>query len=153
MLVLVCLHASTDFYCIVPGLLLWVYDWIWRLRYSLVHKKEISVQDAGNGWLRIILPSADDVSEVERAAVSPLETYYINIPEISRLQNHPFTAAAVSAVTGSTTLILRKSPARKKAKSRDREWTWKLAALAEGSETEKVRQCVVSAASLGSYAH
>ncbi|QIX01961.1 hypothetical protein AMS68_007478 [Peltaster fructicola] len=144
-LILVSLHASTDFYCLLPGLLLWVYDWVWRLRHSLVYKAEISVQDAGNGWYRLVLPSTGASTElqVEKAEsshmeVSPLQTYYVNIKEISRIENHPFTAAVGGTAASGPTLLLRKCPERKKAKSRDKEWTWKLAALMDNTGLLKV---------------
>lgn len=54
-LVLVCLHASTNFYFILPGLLLWVYDWSYRVQHALRFKQSIEVESAGNNWYRMKL--------------------------------------------------------------------------------------------------
>jgi ferric-chelate reductase len=54
-LVLVCLHASTNFYFILPGLILWVYDWSYRVQHALYFKQTIEVESAGNNWYRMRL--------------------------------------------------------------------------------------------------
>lgn len=49
-LVLSSLHSSTNFYFILPGLLLWVYDWSRRVQHGLYYKQTIEVESAGNDW-------------------------------------------------------------------------------------------------------
>ncbi|TKA83918.1 hypothetical protein B0A55_00228 [Friedmanniomyces simplex] len=142
-IVLTCLHASTNFYFLLPGILLWVGDWLWRLRNALGYQKEVLVQSAGNGWYRIRLPQKIG-ADVEQGASpvrvdSPqdvLGTYYVNMPAVSRLQIHPFTAASVGHGGSAPVLLFQKGPERKKAKKRDREWTWKLGALVDSMNHE-----------------
>ena len=47
--VVVCLHASTLFYCTAPGLAMWVLDWAMRI-YELSGKMESRLSAIGNGW-------------------------------------------------------------------------------------------------------
>ena len=47
--VVACLHASTIFYCVAPGLFMWVLDWGMRL-YELRQKLDGKVTCIGNGW-------------------------------------------------------------------------------------------------------
>lgn len=49
MVVIICLHASTMFYCTSPGLAMWVLDWGMRL-YELRRVLEGSISDIGNSW-------------------------------------------------------------------------------------------------------
>lgn len=136
MMVLVCLHASTSFYFLLPGLLLWVGDWAWRLYYALALRIEVFVENAGNGWFRIRLPVQQGHDEAKNEKHTAMEdagkllaTYYVNLPAVSRLQLHPFTAASVGNGQAGPVLLFQKGPERKKAKKRDREWTWKLGHL------------------------
>ncbi|KAL1901611.1 hypothetical protein Cpir12675_000301 [Ceratocystis pirilliformis] len=61
-----CVHASTDYYLFLPGLLLWVVDW--GLRFfagetnCLNTKLNVTGEDAGNGWYRISLPASVSTS-------------------------------------------------------------------------------------------
>ena len=47
--VIVCLHASTLFYCTAPGLAMWVLDWGMRI-YELSGKTSATLGAVGNGW-------------------------------------------------------------------------------------------------------
>lgn len=47
--VVVCLHASTVFYCTAPGLAMWVLDWGMRI-YELSGKLDSTLTAVGNGW-------------------------------------------------------------------------------------------------------
>ena len=47
--IVVCLHASTMFYCTAPGLAMWVLDWGMRI-YELSGKMDSSLEALGNGW-------------------------------------------------------------------------------------------------------
>ena len=49
--IVICLHASTMFYCTAPGLVMWVLDWGMRL-YELRKKLDGKVISFGNGWYR-----------------------------------------------------------------------------------------------------
>ena len=144
--VLVCLHASTSFYFLLPGLLLWVNDWIWRLRYALATRVNIQVENAGHGWYRIRLPKNSTMpledlrledGEKVASLCHPMATYYINISQISKMQIHPFTAASNGSSEAGPVLIFKRSPERKKAKKRDTEWTWQLGALTDNMGFEK----------------
>ena len=47
--VTICLHASTMFYTIAPGLAMWILDWGMRV-YELSGKMDSSLVAVGNGW-------------------------------------------------------------------------------------------------------
>ena len=49
--IVICLHASTMFYCTAPGLIMWLLDWGMRL-YELRKKLDGKVIHLGNGWYR-----------------------------------------------------------------------------------------------------
>ncbi|KAK1452427.1 hypothetical protein CCUS01_10918 [Colletotrichum cuscutae] len=138
-----CIHASTDFYLLLPGLYLWVADWACRLfggqAGGLASKTGATLENADNNWLRISthLPVSknasastfDLVEEKGETLHEPLSYYYLSIPSISKLQNHAFTAA-VSASTGAgPTFLLQPTNTGKKPKRLNKEWTWRLGAL------------------------
>ncbi|KAJ3948444.1 uncharacterized protein N0V96_002695 [Colletotrichum fioriniae] len=137
-----CIHASTDFYLLLPGLFLWIADWAIRLfggqTGGLAFKTGATLENAGNNWLRISthLPVSkkasastfDLVQEKGETLHEPLSYYYLSIPSISKFQNHAFTAA-VSASTGAGPTFLLQPTTGKKQKRLDKEWTWKLGAL------------------------
>ncbi|KAL0781865.1 hypothetical protein CaCOL14_003200 [Colletotrichum acutatum] len=137
-----CIHASTDFYLLLPGLFLWVADWACRLfggqTGGLASKTGATLKNAGNNWLRISthLPVSkkasastfDLVQEKGETLHEPLSYYYLSIPSISRFQNHAFTAAVSASTEAGPTFLLQPTTG-KKQKRLDREWTWKLGAL------------------------
>lgn len=47
--IVICLHASTMFYCTSPGLMMWLLDWAMRL-YELRASLEGSIKALGKGW-------------------------------------------------------------------------------------------------------
>ena len=49
MVVIICLHASTIFYCVAPGLAMWVLDWSMRL-YELRKPVYGNIAKLGQGW-------------------------------------------------------------------------------------------------------
>ncbi|KXH67506.1 hypothetical protein CSAL01_00813 [Colletotrichum salicis] len=137
-----CIHASTDFYILLPGLFLWAADWACRLlggqTGGIASKTGATLENVGNNWLRISthLPVSrkdsgstyDLVQEKGETLHEPLSYYYLSIPSISKFQNHAFTAA-VSASTGAGPTFLLQPTNGKKQKRLDKEWTWKLGAL------------------------
>lgn len=48
-IVVICLHASTMFYCTGPGLMMWLLDWLMRL-YELWAPVDGSIKALGKGW-------------------------------------------------------------------------------------------------------
>ena len=56
MVVIVCLHASTMFYCTAPGLAMWVLDWGMRL-YELREELKGGIEAVGRGWYMFVLLS------------------------------------------------------------------------------------------------
>lgn len=48
-IIVICLHASTVFYCVAPGLAMWVLDWGMRL-YELRERVPGKVVHLGKGW-------------------------------------------------------------------------------------------------------
>lgn len=140
------IHCSTDFYFLLPGLLLWIGDWAWRLfRGDTGLRTKITgrLEPAEAEWCRITLPPSSKLpspATVESGASSsgpssihPLQTYYLNIPTFSKLQNHAFTAARVGSSTTGPVFLFQRSQlgvGKKKQKKLDKEWTWKAAAAA-----------------------
>ncbi|KAL2678727.1 hypothetical protein Neosp_009478 [[Neocosmospora] mangrovei] len=136
------IHASTDFYLLLPGLSLWLFDWVYRLFRGegggLHERINATLENADNGWYRLSLPvvtrsmkSYDEIpeshAETGMSSLTPLKTYYINIPSISNLQNHAFTAAVpASSNAGPVFLFQRAGKASKKSQ---KEWTWKVGGL------------------------
>jgi hypothetical protein len=51
--VIICLHASTMFYCTLPGLAMWLLDWSMRF-VELREKLDSQLIALGNGWYRYI---------------------------------------------------------------------------------------------------
>lgn len=47
--IVICLHASTLFYCTAPGLAMWVLDWGMRI-YELNGKMDSKLEAIGRGW-------------------------------------------------------------------------------------------------------
>lgn len=62
-IVFVCLHASTMFYCIAPGLSMWLLDWGLR-SHELGRKLDSRLESLGRGWYRYNLL---DTSDFERS--------------------------------------------------------------------------------------
>lgn len=132
-----CVHASTDFYAVLPGLCLWIVDLTRRFFFGeyngLARKSPVTLENAGNGWLRISLPSSSS-AEIEPALEKggsigePLLYYHINVPAVSKLQNHAFTAAIPSSSTTGPVFLLRRT-AGKSQKKLNKEWTWRLGDL------------------------
>ena len=136
-------HASTDFYLLFPGLVLYIIDLGMRAfsgDTSGSHKKvKAMIENAGADWYRITLAQwekslANDGDAIEpsneKAVVmgDPLRHYYINIPTVSKLQNHAFTAAIPSSSKSGPVFLFQRSGGRKQ-KRLDKEWTWKFGAL------------------------
>ena len=105
-MVFACIHADTNFYCLLPGLVLWLYDWTWRFwgGAGLSRSRTATIEDAQNGWTRITLLPSNKASgglvaagSVKKSGKTPLQTYYINLPSASKTQCH-----AMSAISAST---------------------------------------------------
>lgn len=128
-MIMVCLHASTGFYFLLPGLLLWIGDWFWRITHSLSTVVEATVESVGNDWYRITLPPNYLISTnlfiTEKGhgvrLPIPAATYHLNFLDVSKVQIHPFTAVDVGNLTVGPCFLYRKSPERKILKKRDRE--------------------------------
>jgi hypothetical protein len=50
-IIIMCLHASTMFYCTSPGLMMWILDWSMRF-YELHISLDGSISCLGRGWYR-----------------------------------------------------------------------------------------------------
>ena len=48
-IIVICLHASTMWYCVSPGLIMWLLDWIMRL-YELKTPLDGQISTYGKGW-------------------------------------------------------------------------------------------------------
>ncbi|KAJ3043976.1 hypothetical protein HDV00_003503 [Rhizophlyctis rosea] len=98
--VFACIHADTDFYCVLPGLLAWIGDWVWRVRGLRVRRDGV-LKHVGKGWYVLDVPVLHDEKEQAEGAnavvvenVSPLCTFYVRIPAISKWEIHPFTTVS-----------------------------------------------------------
>ncbi|PVH95315.1 hypothetical protein DM02DRAFT_720835 [Periconia macrospinosa] len=125
------LHASTDFYLVIPGLLLWLTDRLYRLwAVYKTHQNSVAmIENAGHGWVRISVGATpqNDMSIAERDVKTndPLEYYYLSFPVLSRLQNHAFTAA-IPATSQTGPRFLLQPTSGKSSEKLYKEWTWKL---------------------------
>ena len=140
------IHASTDFYFLLPGLLLWVGDWGWRFfsgETGLRKTVNGTLENAGYGWYRITLPVSaktlkldqpgdDEVLTEKQLPVHPIQSYYLNIPSISKLQSHAFTAAKVGSSNSGPVFLFQRTQGTGKTKQKklDKEWTWKVGSQA-----------------------
>ncbi|CAI6337609.1 unnamed protein product [Periconia digitata] len=124
------LHASTNFYLILPGLTLYVFDRIHRQWRQRIYKSTVAtVENAGNDWVRISLLGSDrdDLPLVEKSISrsNPLDYYYLNFPDVSLYQNHPFTAVAPATSENRAKFLFQPSSGKSQQKSM-KEWTWNL---------------------------
>lgn len=143
-----CIHASTDFYFLLRSLILWMLDWalrIFRGDSGLGKTVTATLEAAGHGWYRVTLkPSKGVTSPVEEPAdgyasgdekqlpTPPIQSFYLNIPSVSRVQNHTFTAAKTATNDTGPVFLLQRAPLagrRKPGTSEGKEWTWKLGRL------------------------
>ncbi|KAF5651377.1 ferric reductase [Fusarium tjaetaba] len=143
------IHASTDFYLLLPGLLLWVGDWVRRVFFGetngLSTKTVATLENAGGSWIRISLPAKSTPQQIMEKPVptsEPLLYYYLNAPAVSKFQIHAFTAA-VSASTSHGQRFLIQRASGKPRKRLDKEWTWKLGALDAGYINASHILCIV----------
>ncbi|KAG8626122.1 hypothetical protein KVT40_006523 [Elsinoe batatas] len=134
-----CMHASTDFYMLLPGLVLWLLDWSLRIR-GLSTSIDVQLQAEGNGWYRITLPIESLSKSTRKALVSadryPLTSWYLNAPAISKWQIHPFTPArqrsstlSEDALSNAVVFLWRVPNMSRKEKKQAKEWTTRLTAL------------------------
>lgn len=131
-------HASTDFYFLLPGLVLWIVDWGWRLFRGTgggLGKTVVgTLENAGQGWYRICLPASskaiDDSGSAEKEAAftHPVQSYNLVFPEISKIQNHAFTAAKVGSDAQGPIFLFQRAQG-KLPKKLEKEWTWKVGAV------------------------
>jgi ferric-chelate reductase len=122
-----CIHASTDLYLLIPGLLLWFIDLIRRFFFGetngLSRTVLATLEHADNGWIRISLPASKSTelsTEKRVSSTQPLCYYYLNFPSVSKLQNHAFTAAIPSSSASSPVFLLQRTKG-KKPKTLDKE--------------------------------
>jgi ferric-chelate reductase len=134
-------HASTDFYFLLPGLSLWLIDWAWRWFRGdggLSKQLDAVLENASNGWYRITLPvsernmeqmsAREDEEKHTSAFGSPIRSFYINFPSVSRLQSHAFTAAKSATSTSGAVFLFQRAVGKKPGKL-EKEWTWRVADL------------------------
>ena len=129
---LISIHASTDFYFLLPGLILWLFDWLARLRRLQKNTVEARVENAGNGWYRICIPGAIGPDTSEGATCPPLQAYYLNFPSISKLQCHAYTSSDTGGGSQGPSFLFRLAEGKTQTKL-DKEWTWKLGKLVEAN--------------------
>lgn len=87
--VVICLHASTMFYCTAPGLAMWVLDWGMRI-YELSGKMDSTLVAVGKGWFCLNVPLPRNRLK-GCACHSPLAHFQIHHTESSIREIHPFT--------------------------------------------------------------
>ena len=106
MVIVICLHASTMFYCTAPGLAMWSLDWGMRL-YELRRALDGQITTIGNGWYWYVyesrlysfsmLTSHCVTIPLPRQRLSgcscrsPLAHFYIHHSDSSIRELHPFT--------------------------------------------------------------
>ena len=151
--VVICLHASTMFYCTAPGLAMWTLDWGMRI-YELSGKMESSLVAIGKGWFCLTVPLPKKRLS-GCACHSPLAHFHIHHMESSIREIHPFTTIThlasqklsssgsdehimiqflfrKSKASPSSTSLTEKDPKRRPK----RQWTNKLADLVDEETIE-----------------
>jgi hypothetical protein len=112
------------------------------MQNALFYKQTIQVESAGGDWYRMRFPIAPDMASIDVSTAEkgltptktsevqhPLETYYIRLSAISKVQIHPFTAAVTANSTSGPVFLFQTSLPKKKDVANDKEWTWRLAAM------------------------
>lgn len=146
--VVICLHASTMFYCTAPGLAMWILDWGMRI-YELSGKMDSTLVAVGKGWFCLTVPLPRNRLK-GCACHSPLAHFHIHHTESSIREIHPFTTIthlASQKISSSDSdkdimiqFLFRKSKASRSSTSTTeksperrlkREWTNKLADLVD----------------------
>ncbi|KAI4254637.1 MAG: hypothetical protein LQ352_002985 [Teloschistes flavicans] len=103
MVIVICLHASTMFYCTAPGLAMWCLDWSMRLR-ELKTVLPGSISTFGKGWYIITVP-------IPRSRLagcscrSPLAHFFIHHGDSSHREIHPFTTITHLATADAATTL------------------------------------------------
>lgn len=146
--VVICLHASTMFYCTAPGLAMWILDWGMRI-YELSGKMDSTLVAVGKGWFCLNVPLPQKRLK-GCACHSPLAHFHIHHTESSIREIHPFTTIThlasekLSSPDSDKKLMIqflfRKSKASRSStsitedtpeKRLKRQWTNKLAELVD----------------------
>lgn len=146
--IVICLHASTMFYCTAPGLAMWTLDWGMRI-HELSGKMDSTLVAVGKGWFCLTVPLPRNRLK-GCACHSPLAHFHIHHSESSIREIHPFTTIThlasqklsssdsnenfmiqflfrKSKASRSSTSITDNSPERRSK----RQWTNKLADLVD----------------------
>lgn len=151
--VVICLHASTMFYCTAPGLAMWVLDWGMRI-YELSGKMDSTLVALGKGWFCLNVPLPRERLK-GCACHSPLAHFHIHHTESSIREIHPFTTIthlASQKLSSSDSdknimiqFLFRKSKASRPSspiskdtpeKRQKRQWTNKLADFVDEAAIE-----------------
>lgn len=119
---------------------MWLRDWLWRLfRGDTGLGKQVTgkLENAGYGWYRITLPISEKIGQHDEATDDdalaekllpghPVQSYYLNIPSVNRLQNHAFIAAKVRSNGSGPVFLFQRAQGSSKTKQNklDKEWTW-----------------------------
>lgn len=92
---------------------------------------------------KLLPKDAPEGNAIERTkqANHPLQSYYVNIPSISKLQNHAFTAAKIGSSTSGPVFLFQRTQGHVKMKQKklDKEWTWKAGVLASDAAVSEER--------------
>ena len=91
MVVIICLHASTMFYCTAPGLAMWFLDWGMRI-YELRKVLDGDITTIGNGWYWHVCRHDSQAQPNEQQCRDPspsITTYRLFLPLPSRPLLHP----------------------------------------------------------------
>ena len=147
--VIICLHASTMFYCTIPGLSMWLLDWSMRV-YELKEKMGSRLTALGNGWYTLTMPlPRKRLSGC--ACHSPLSHFYIHHSTTSVLEIHPLTtithlASKKSSVGDSDSIDIQflfrqsQTQAMLPPSKKSSQWTNKLGALVDEEKADLSRQ-------------
>ncbi|USW58985.1 Putative ferric reductase transmembrane component-like domain-containing protein [Septoria linicola] len=147
--IIICLHASTMFYCTIPGLSMWLLDWSMRV-FELKEKLDSKLSSLGNGWYSLTLPlPRKRLSGC--ACHSPLAHFYIHHSATSALEIHPYTTITHLASKKPMSyneeyidiqFLFRQSQTTVVSPSsrRNSQWTNKLGAMVDEEKAELPRQ-------------
>ncbi|KAK4623711.1 hypothetical protein CLAFUW4_05501 [Fulvia fulva] len=136
-IIMVCLHASTMFYCTLPGLSMWLLDWGMRLS-ELKESLPARLSNIGNGCLTAPLPR----KRLSGCAChSPVVHFHLHHMKSSIREVHPFTtitnlASKKTTVTADDGFIDVQFLFRRTRSARNNQWTDKLARLIDDQNDE-----------------
>ncbi|KAK9687967.1 hypothetical protein K7432_014573 [Basidiobolus ranarum] len=124
-MVFACLHAASDFYYIIPGLGIYLVDLLLRIVALNRHTSVVKATKEPTGHVRVDFLWPEHLTK----NIQGHQWVFVNAPQISKLEWHPYSLAQGSGAEIGTVFFLPKD-------SNVNEWENKFAQLLLNTETE-----------------